>query len=109
LNKTLKIVVSVFLLAVIIFAAVPKVYIHDLMGHTHKAVEQSDALMFRKDNDTRDCNFEKFDTPVYYTVFKFIINILPVQSPRETSFRYTPDSIIRLPHEHVCLRGPPAA
>ncbi len=105
-----KIVFSFLLLAVVLFAAVPKVYIHSILGHAHNAIHTTiDGISVDENQNTQDCNFEKFDSPVYYTVFKFILNFLAVKENRQTSFLYKQESIQRL---HYCispLRGPPIA
>lgn len=105
-----KIAFSSFLLAVILFAAVPKSYIHALLGHTHEAIESvSSGLSFSNDQNTKDCNFEKFDTPVYYTVFKFILNFLPIKEQRQQSFFYYQEDTTSNKHITPPLRGPPSA
>ena len=110
MKAKLKIVVSVALLAVVIFAAVPKTYIHALLGHTHKAIHYTtDGFSVNQQEGTRDCNFEKFDTPVYYTVFKFILNFLPLKEAKETSFYYKQEFIQRHYYFVSPLRGPPVA
>lgn len=94
----------------ILFAAVPKVYIHALLGHTHDAVEVTEGDFSINDNrNTKDCHFEKFDTPVYYTVFKFILNFLPSREPRKTSFFYQQKTVPERHYGHSPLRGPPVA
>jgi len=75
-KSKLKIGIAFTLLAVVLFAAVPKVYIHSFLGHVHHSIHSSSETTISEDNDTQDCNFKKFDTPVYYTVFKFILNSL---------------------------------
>ena len=91
-----KIFFSFTLLAVVLFAAVPKVYIHALLGHTHTVINTvSDGISVDEKEGTQDCNFEKFDTPVYYTVFKFILNFSPLKQSKQTSFFYKQESIQR--------------
>jgi hypothetical protein len=110
LKAKYKILFSSFLLAVVLFAALPKVYIHSLLGHTHEAIESTaSGLSFHNDQNTKDCNFEKFDTPVYYTVFRFILTFLPVQEPREHSFLYEQKDTSSNKHATPPLRGPPVA
>lgn len=105
-----KILFSSFLLAVVLFAAVPKVYIHSLLGHTHEAIEKTTSgLSFHNDQNTKDCDFEKFDTPVYYTVFKFILTFLPFKEPREHSFLYRQADTSSNTYITPPLRGPPVA
>lgn len=110
LKAKYKIIFSSFLLAVILFAAVPKVYIHSLLGHTHDAIETaSSGLSFSNDQNTKDCNFEKFDTPVYFTVFKFILNFLPFKEQRKHSFFYQQEDTVSRKYTTPPLRGPPLA
>jgi hypothetical protein len=110
LKAKFKIFLSVTLLAVVLFAAVPKVYIHALLGHTHSVINSiSEGTTVNEQEGTQDCNFEKFDTPVYYTVFKFILNFLPLKEAKQTSFFYYQKSIPKLHYNTSLLRGPPMA
>lgn len=96
-------------MAVILFAATPKVYIHNLLGHNHGFTQPTSDVTVNELEDTQDCNFEKFDTPVYYTVFKFILNFLPLKEIKQTSFFYKQESIQRHQYFISLLRGPPIA
>ncbi|MDF2448031.1 MAG: hypothetical protein K0R26_535 [Bacteroidota bacterium] len=107
LKAKLKIFFTLILLTVIIFAAVPKVYFHSLSGHVHHLIHTSSDFSLEESFGTRDCNFEKFDTPVYYTVFKFILNFLPLKNSKQTSFFYHQDCILHLHYNTSLLRGPP--
>lgn len=107
LKTKFKIFFSVTLLAVILFAATPKVYIHNLLGHNHGVTQPTSDVTVNELEGTQDCNFEKFDTPVYYTVFKFILNFLPLKETKQTSFFYKQESIQRHRHFISFLRGPP--
>ncbi len=110
MKSKFKIVFSFLLLAVVLFAAVPKVYIHSLLGHTHSVIHSvSDVITVSEQEGTQDCNFEKFDTPVYYTVFKFILNFLPIKETKETSFFYKQEQIQKHHYFISPLRGPPVA
>lgn len=105
-----KILLSSLLLTVVLFAAVPKVYIHSLLGHSHSIINSlSGDDTVSEQEGTQDCNFEKFDTPVYYTVFKFILNFLPLKEGKQTSFFYHQKSIPQLQYNTSPLRGPPIA
>ena len=105
-----KILFSSLLLAVVLFAAVPKVYIHSLLGHTHTFMNTiSGDVNVNEQEGTQDCNFEKFDTPVNYTVFKFILNFLPLKESKQTSFFYHQESIPKFQYNTSLLRGPPMA
>ncbi|MBL7936061.1 MAG: hypothetical protein JNM51_09680 [Bacteroidia bacterium] len=104
-----KIFFSFALLAVVLFAAVPKVYIHSLLGHNHGVIHSTSDDTINELEDSQDCNFEKFDTPVYYTVFKFILNFLPLKHTKQTSFVYKQELIQRHNYFISPLRGPPTA
>ena len=105
-----KILFSSLLLAVVLFAAVPKVYIHSLLGHTHNIINSiSGDVNVNEQEGTQDCNFEKYDTPVYYTVFKFILNFVPLKPAKQTSFNYHQDIIEKTQFNTSLLRGPPVA
>ena len=104
-----KIICSIALLAVILFASVPKVYIHSLLGHVHNAIHTSSDVTVSENGDTQDCNFEKYDTPVYYSVFKFILNFLPLKEAKETSFYFNELSVPKFQYNTSPLRGPPIA
>ena len=109
MKPKIKIFLSVALLAVVLFVAVPKVYIHSLLGHIHSTVHSSTDVTVTENGDTQDCNFEKFDTPVYYSVFKFILNFIPLKEGKETSFYYHELSVPKLQYNTSLLRGPPLA
>lgn len=105
-----KILFSFTLLAVVLFAAIPKVYIHTLLGHTHTIINNiPNDVSISEQEEAQDCNFDKFDTPVYYTVFKFILNFLPLKEPKQTSFFYYQQSIQKFQYNISPLRGPPIA
>lgn len=109
MKAKVKIFFSLTLLAVVLFAAVPKVYIHSLLGHDHKIIQTTSEVTVDELGDNQDCNFEKFDTPVYFTVFKFILNFLPLNESKQTSFFYKQKTIQKQHHFISPLRGPPMA
>ncbi len=110
LKSKFKIFFAFTLLAVVLFAAVPKVYVHSLLGHTHSIIHQdTPETSVNEQEGTQDCNYEKFDTPVYYTVFKFILNFIPFKQTKETSFIYFQKVIPNLQFNTSPLRGPPIA
>lgn len=79
-----KILFSVSLLAIALYIAIPKVYFHTFLGYTHTSIN---TISFEEKEET-NCNFEKIDTPVYYSVFKFILNFLPLKESKQTSFNF---------------------
>ena len=110
MKSKFKIFFSVILLAVVLFAAVPKIYIHSLLGHIHHTLNFSDDETSVSEKETnQDCNFEKFDTSVYYTIFKFVLNVIPVRDVKQTSFFYKQKLIQKQAYYISPLRGPPIA
>ena len=110
MKSKFKIFFSVVLLAVVLFAAVPKIYIHSLLGHIHNTIHStSDDVSVSEKETIQNCNFEKFDTSVYYTVFKFVLNFIPVRELKQTSFYYKQKLIQKHPYYISPLRGPPIA
>ncbi len=102
-----KIFLSITLLAVVLFAAIPKVYIHALLGHEHSILKSTSDVTVDELEGNQDCNFEKFDTPVYFTVFQFILNFLPLKESKQSSFIYKQEHINTSPDYIYPLRGPP--
>jgi hypothetical protein len=89
LKTKFKILFSVSLLAVVLYTTVPKVYFYTFFGYTDTSINTVSNTIFVEEKEvTEDCNFEKFDTPVYYSVFKFILNFLPLKDAKHTSFYY---------------------
>ncbi|MDP2386117.1 MAG: hypothetical protein Q8M29_07085 [Bacteroidota bacterium] len=110
MSKKVRVIISFVMLAVVLFTALPKVYLHKLMGHTH-VIEQNltGEDNFASDNNTQNCGLEKFETPVYFTIFKFILNCSPFRRTGETvSDNYQERFPDRKNADTITLRGPPA-
>ena len=111
MKKNIRIIMSFVLLAVVLFTAFPKVYIHKLMGHNHtQELRSGNALedVFNNDNTTQNCDLEKFETPVYFIVFKFIIDCSPLkQSSEDISFSFYQEALPNFITTLSFLRGPP--
>jgi hypothetical protein len=112
MSKKLRIVISVFMLAVIGFAAIPKVYFHKLMGHTHinapaGVMSNGNNVELKDNKNTQDCDLDKFETPVYFTIFKFILNCNPFKSSAKVSDNYREKSPSSKKIIFSQLRAPP--
>ncbi|MFO0322238.1 MAG: hypothetical protein ACK504_07415 [Bacteroidota bacterium] len=82
-----KIIISSFLLLVVVFASTPNSYFHSLFVDNHALKHKAINNEILNDNkETQRYDFEKFDTPIYYTFFKFILNFLPINTPKKTAF-----------------------
>ena len=110
LKPKVKILISSLLLLVVMFAALPKSYIHSFLGHKHNVNHEATSVITISENEeTQDCNIQKFDTPVYYSVFKFILNFLPINTSKETAFVFKQKQIPNSFYSISFLRGPPIA
>ncbi len=80
------------------------------MGHTHNSEQNlTGEDNFTSNNDTQNCELEKFETPVYFTIFKFILNCSPFHRSGETvSDNYLERSPDAQKVSDTLLRGPPA-
>ncbi len=80
------------MLLVVCFVALPKVYFHQLFNHTHiigdSGSAKGEGTEVRDDKNTQGCELEKFETPVYFTIFKFILNCNPFKSSDKVSDNY---------------------
>ncbi len=77
-NKYIKILISFLLILVAFWVTTPKVYVHNLLNHNHDAsINISDKTKVDNKKNTDDCDFEKYNTPSYFNVFKFLNNFMP--------------------------------
>ena len=100
------------MLVVVCFAALPKIYIHKLLGHTHIvntiASNKHDVTSLNEDVNTKGCDLEKFETPVYFTIFKFINNCNPFKSASDVTDNYKTKNPSTKKVIFSQLRAPPA-
>lgn len=105
-----KILVSSFLVLMALWVATPKVYIHDLLHHSHSEISTGDETKV-KSQSVDDCDFEKYNKPAYFSIFKFIFSFIPLKSEGkdEVSHKDSPLHLFRLPYPHLskqpsCIR-----
>lgn len=105
-KKSLRITLSSLLLLLAAWVATPKVYIHELLHHDHHALDISKETQLQSPASD-DCDFHKYDKPVYFNIFKFIGNLVP--SRQQNSLRNIEKaiSLTRILFNAVSLRGPP--
>lgn len=68
----------------------PKAYIHQLLNHDHQTVKTNGETSVQAEANP-DCDFDKYDSPVYFTIFKFINNFIPLK-PKHEAVLITPNS-----------------
>jgi len=108
-SKSIKVLISALLLLLTAWIAVPKVYVHELMHHNHELVKVSDKAQLQSEQSTEDCEFEKYNKPVYFHLFTFISKLVPVK-PRNA--QEISQNNLQLPAVSVLislLRAPPAS
>lgn len=105
-NKYIKISVSALLILIALWVATPKVYIHDLLNHDHSGISAGTETNV-KSTSTDDCDFEKYNKPVYFNLFKFINSFIPQRQPESISVPGLQLNFTGLSYAISFLRGPP--
>jgi len=108
-NKSIKVITSIFLLLLSAWIAVPKFYVHELFHHNHEVVKSSGKTSVQAEQSTDDCEFEKYNKPVYFHIFTFISKFVPAKPGTSGEIS---DNNLRLPGVSVLislLRAPPLA
>ena len=78
-SKVARISVFAILFLCALWVATPQVYIHKLFNHTHELVKTNGETSVQTEANS-DCDFDKYDSPVYFTIFKFINNFIRAYS-----------------------------
>jgi len=97
---------SCFLVLMALWVATPKVYIHALFNHNHEDISISTETKVKSQSD-EDCDFEKYNKPVYFSLFKFISSFLPLKPQSGNKSSEKAISISMITHAVSLLRGPP--
>ncbi len=106
MRKAGKIIISSLLILCALWVATPKVYIHNLLNHDHTSVVNTTETSLQAESKD-DCDFEKYDSPVYFTIFKFINSFIP-SKPKEQSLLIKNPSYNNSFLDHPSsLRAPP--
>src|SRR5205814_6836809 len=66
-RNIIRFTITAFLLLCVLWMAVPKVYIHNALGHEHSTTKNSGETGIQKESIS-DCDFDKYNTPVYFTI-----------------------------------------
>ena len=110
MKDTKKRIISFIFLIVTVFVAVPKSYIHDLFNHHHSSQTKSsllDGSVLNENTNTQDCELDKFNTPVHFTIFKFILSLKPLSSSTILDCTNLVDPLLEPIHLLFQLRAPP--
>ena len=90
-----------------LWVATPKVYIHALLNHNHENLKPSAETKVRQQSANEDCDFEQYNKPVYFSIFKFISGFLPLKSNPANKPQGKSISLSAVSYAISLLRGPP--
>lgn len=105
-NKFIKITVSVFLLLMALWIATPKVYIHELLHHNHAALQIGTETKVQSQS-ADDCDFNEYNKPVYFNLFKFISSFIPLKPQNAVQHIEKAIRLSNISYAISLLRGPP--
>ena len=107
-SKITKVCVLSILFLCALWIVTPKAYIHQLLNHDHQTVKTNGETSVQTETNP-DCDFDKYDSPVYFTIFKFINNFIPIK-PKHEAALITPDSFYNsFVGDSGASRAPPIA
>lgn len=98
-------------LGVVLFTALPKVYLHQLMGHDHtikQVIDEGKTDNYKNSDNTPNCELSKFETPGYFTIFKVILKCTPFRKhAADVSYQHKQTNPQQEKINYHSLRGPP--
>ena len=106
-NRYSRFFAAAFFILMALWVATPKGYIHDLLQHDHAAVQVGDESKVSTQT-TVDCDFDNYNKPSYFSLFKFICSFIPVKKHHTATIKSTPAFVSMLSQAVVLFRGPPA-
>jgi hypothetical protein len=77
-SRLIKVLCSSILVVLALWIATPKIYIHSLLNHDHSAITTGGETQIKQQSPD-DCDFEKYNKPAYFNIFRFISSFLPVK------------------------------
>jgi hypothetical protein len=83
-NKYLRIFAAAFFMCLCFYAATPKFYLKSLFKPSHTSVPVSPDKQFNS-QATDDCDFEQYNKPAYFNIFRFISNFIPLRPAKSGS------------------------
>lgn len=101
-----------FLLFVTLFAAFPKSYLHGLFDHKHSGIVGHSSIglsSIQADTNTKNCDLNKFESPIYYTFNGFNFEFKQIQRLKDENIfskYYFFEKFVRYIFQ---LRAPPIA
>lgn len=106
-SKFFKIVVSTFLVLMALWVATPKVYIHDLLHHDHSSISFDAETKLQSSQSADDCDYDEYNKPVYFNIFKFVNNFIPLKPQSSISTEISAFKFSTISYAISLLRAPP--
>ncbi|MDX2174478.1 MAG: hypothetical protein SFY56_15350 [Bacteroidota bacterium] len=106
-NKYIKIFASSFLVLMALWVATPKVYVHNLLNHNHSVDIDVNGESKLQQKNSDDCDFEKYNTPSYFNVFKFLNSFVPDKPQSIVDCKINNFSLVSISSAIYLLRAPP--
>jgi hypothetical protein len=78
-SKKIKLFVSSLFVLLAVWVATPKVYLHALLGQQPPAYNISTDTRLKSQDQPDDGEFDKYNKPAYFSIFKFISNFIPIK------------------------------
>jgi hypothetical protein len=105
-NRYIKTFIACFLVLVTIWVATPGFYIHELLDHNHSQHHGTGTSV--NPASAEDCDFDQYNKPVYFNLFKFISGFIPNHKPQSLTRIHSQQSLSALSIAISLLRAPPA-
>ena len=106
-SKIARLGVIAILFLSVLWVATPKVYIHKLLNHNHELINSNNTGTSVKSEANDDCDFDNYDAPIYFTIFKFINNFIPLKPKQEAVLIHPFSNYNSFVNELDSSRAPP--
>lgn len=105
-SKITRISIFAVLFLTILWVATPSVYIHKLFNHHHELIKTNGETSVQTEANP-DCEMDKYNTPLYFTIFKFVNNFIPLKPKQEAVLIHKPIHYNSFIKELDSSRAPP--
>jgi hypothetical protein len=85
------------------------VYIHQLLHKTHTDAAISNETKVKSQSAEDDCDFEKYNKPAYFNLFKFICSFIPSKAKNSSKIAEKALRLSNISYAISLLRGPPVS
>ncbi len=106
-HKIIKLAISSFLVLMALWVATPKVYIHHLLNHDHTNINVSKDTQLSPQASDEVCDFEEYNKPAYFNIFKFVFSFIPAKSKGSEKVSEKALNLPNISNAISFLRGPP--